>query len=76
LADDGSVLDKVTSYAGFRSIGRECDKNGNWQFTLNGKKIFIWDLSIKGGGPAVFCLPPSDEAIVWEMDYLKKPVLT
>lgn len=72
LADDGSVLEKVTSYAGFRSVGKECDKNGNWQFTLNGKKIFHLGPLDQGWWPGSFLLPPSDEAIVWEMDYLKK----
>ena len=72
LGVDGSVIDKVTSYAGFRSVGKECDENGNWQFTLNGKKIFHLGPLDQGWWPESFLLPPSDEAIVWEMDFLKK----
>jgi hypothetical protein len=57
LAENGSVLDKVSSYAGFCSVGKECDEDGNWQFTLNGEKIFHSGPSIRVGGPAVFCCP-------------------
>lgn len=72
LDEDGSVLDQVTSYAGFRSVGKECDEGGNWQFTLNGENIFHFGPLDQGWWPGCFLLPPSDEAIVWEMDYLKK----
>ncbi|MGQ1891317.1 glycoside hydrolase family 2 protein [Thermophagus sp. OGC60D27] len=72
LDEDGSVLDQVSSYAGFRSVGKECDEDGNWQFTLNGEKIFHFGPLDQGWWPGSFLLPPSDEAIVWEMDYLKK----
>ncbi len=72
LSENGSVLDKVSSYAGFRSVGKERDNNGNWQFTLNGKKNFHFGPLDQGWWPGSFLLPPSDEAIVWEMNYLKK----
>jgi hypothetical protein len=39
---------------------------------LNGKKIFHLGPLDQGWWPGSFLLPPSDEAIVWEMDYLKK----
>ncbi|UCS91709.1 hypothetical protein KZP23_13230 [Echinicola marina] len=72
IGENGQVLDSVTSYAGFRSVGKECDENGNWQFTLNGEKIFHLGPLDQGWWPGSFLLPPSDEAIVWEMEYLKK----
>jgi beta-galactosidase/beta-glucuronidase len=72
VGEDGKILDKVSSYTGFRSVGKECDENGNWQFTLNGKKIFHLGPLDQGWWPGSFLLPPSDEAIVWEMEFLKK----
>ena len=72
IGKDGEILDSVTSYTGFRSVGKKCDEKGNWQFTLNGKKIFHFGPLDQGWWPGSFLLPPSDEAIVWEMDYLKK----
>ncbi|WP_372648328.1 glycoside hydrolase family 2 protein, partial [Draconibacterium sp.] len=72
LDEDGKVLDVVTSYAGFRTVGKACDAEGNWRFTLNGKEIFHYGPLDQGWWPESFLLPPSDEAIVWEMDFLKK----
>lgn len=72
IGEDGQILDEVTSYTGFRSVGKECDENGNWQFTLNGEKIFHLGPLDQGWWPGSFLLPPSDEAIVYEMEFLKK----
>ncbi len=71
LDDEGKVLDQVESYIGFRSVGKEVDDNGNWQFTLNGNKIFHWGPLDQGWWPGSFLNPPADEAIVWEMNFLK-----
>lgn len=67
----GEVIDSVESYTGFRSVGKALDESGNWQFTLNGEKIFHWGPLDQGWWPGSFLNPPADEAIVWEMDYLK-----
>lgn len=72
IGEDGKVLDEVSSYTGFRTVGKECDADGNWQFTLNGKQIFHLGPLDQGWWPGSFLLPPADEAIVWEMDFLKK----
>lgn len=72
LGKNGEILDQVTSYAGFRSIGKKTDDDGNWLFTLNGEKIFHFGPLDQGWWPGSFLLPPSDEAMVWEMEYLKK----
>ncbi|MDX1284970.1 MAG: glycoside hydrolase family 2 TIM barrel-domain containing protein, partial [Draconibacterium sp.] len=72
VGENGEIHDEVTSYTGFRSIGKECDVDGNWQLTLNGKKIFQLGPLDQGWWPGSFLLPPADEAIVWEMDFLKK----
>ena len=72
IGEGGKILDSVTSYAGFRTVGKECDEQGNWQFTLNGEKIFHLGPLDQGWWPGSFLLPPSDEAIVYEMEFLKK----
>ena len=71
LDEAGNVLDRVGSYTGFRSVGKTPDENGNWQFTLNGEKIFHWGPLDQGWWPGSFLNPPADEAIIWEMEYLK-----
>ena len=71
LNADGDVIDSVESYAGFRSVGKALGKNDNWQFTLNGETIFHWGPLDQGWWPGSFLNPPADEAIVWEMEYLK-----
>lgn len=72
LDKTGVVIDRVQSYTGFRTVGRELDDAGNWQFSLNGKNIFYWGTLDQGWWPESFLNPPADEAIVWEMDFLKK----
>lgn len=66
------VIDRVSSYAGFRSVGKACDEDGNWQFILNGKPLFQIGPLDQGWWPGSFLLPPADEAIVWEMEFLKE----
>lgn len=72
IDENGVVLDRVDSYTGFRTVGKTTDTDGNWQFTLNGKQIFHLGPLDQGWWPGSFLLPPSDEAIVWEMNFLKK----
>ncbi|WP_169515983.1 glycoside hydrolase family 2 protein [Gaetbulibacter saemankumensis] len=69
--EDDEVLESVSSYVGFRSVGRICDENGNWRFSLNGEEVFHFGPLDQGWWPGSFLLPPSDDAIVWEMEYLK-----
>lgn len=71
LNRNGDVLDVVGSYIGFRSVGRMRDSEGNWRFTLNGEEIFHLGPLDQGWWPGGFLTPPSDAAIVYEMEYLK-----
>ncbi len=70
--NQGKTLDEVRSYFAFRSVGREQDADGNWRFTLNEKPIFHWGPLDQGWWPDGLLTPPSDEAIQFEIDYLKK----
>ena len=64
--------DVVTSYVGVREIGRERDADGHWRFTLNGKPIFHWGTLDQGWWPDGLLTPPSDEAMVSDILFLKK----
>lgn len=67
----GNVVDKVTSYAGIRSVGKQKDEQGNWVFTLNGEPIFHWGTLDQGWWPDGLLTPPSDEAMVSDIQWLK-----
>jgi beta-galactosidase/beta-glucuronidase len=72
LDKNGKVLDKVSSYAGFRTLGKFQDEQGNWKFSLNGQEVFHWGPLDQGWWPDGLLTPPSDEAILYEMSFLKK----
>ena len=73
LVDDaGQVLDRVESYAGIRTVGKERDAEGHLRFTLNGEPIFHWGPLDQGWWPDGLLTPPSDEAMVFELEFLKK----
>jgi hypothetical protein len=63
--------DRVTSYFGIREVGREQDADGHWRFTLNGEPIFHFGPLDQGWWPDGLLTPPSDEAMRWDVDYLK-----
>lgn len=63
--------DRVTSYFGIREVGREQDAEGHWRLTLNGEPIFHFGPLDQGWWPDGLLTPPSDEAMRWDVDYLK-----
>ncbi|MCG8653137.1 MAG: glycoside hydrolase family 2 [Pirellulales bacterium] len=71
LNDEGIAVDKVTSYAGIRTIGKAKDQQGHWRFTLNGKPIFHWGTLDQGWWPDGLLTPPSDEAMRFDVEWLK-----
>ncbi|MEQ8764951.1 MAG: glycoside hydrolase family 2 TIM barrel-domain containing protein [Planctomycetota bacterium] len=73
LLDKGdAVVDRVTSYTGLREVGWIEDASGDWRFTLNGEEIFHWGPLDQGWWPDGLLTPPSDEALVFEIDFLKR----
>ena len=72
IDDSGKVLDTVNSYAGIRTVGKQKDADGNLRFTLNGKEIFHWGPLDQGWWPDGLLTPPSDTAMQWEIEWLKK----
>ncbi|MEM6689746.1 MAG: family 43 glycosylhydrolase [Planctomycetota bacterium] len=71
LGADGQILDKVTSYAGIRTVGKTKDADGHWRFTLNGEVIFHWGPLDQGWWPDGLLTPPSDEAMLFDIEWLK-----
>lgn len=68
---DGNTLDEVSSYAGIRKVGRSTDAEGHQRFTLNGRPLFHWGPLDQGWWPDGLLTPPSDEAMVFEIQWLK-----
>ena len=71
LAADGSTIETVNSYAGIRSVSKAADKDGNLRFLLNGKPIFHWGPLDQGWWPDGLLTPPSDEAMLFDIEWLK-----
>ncbi len=71
LGADGRPLDRVKSYAGIREVGTKRDQDGNLRFTLNGEVIFHWGPLDQGWWPDGLLTPPSDEAMAWDIHFLK-----
>lgn len=71
LDGNNQQLDQVSSYVGFRTFGKQKDSNGNIRFTLNGKEIFHWGPLDQGWWPDGLLTPPSEEAMVSDLKFLK-----
>jgi len=64
-------IDTVQSYVGIRTVGKAKDANGHGRFTLNGKSIFHWGPLDQGWWPDGLLTPPSDEAMLFDIEWLK-----
>lgn len=63
--------DKVHSYVGLRETGIAEDADGHARFTLNGEPLFHWGTLDQGWWPDGLLTPPSDEAMLSDIEYLK-----
>ncbi len=63
--------DVVHSYFGIRETGIERDEDGHLRFTLNGKPIYHWGTLDQGWWPDGLLTPPSGEAMVSDIEFLK-----
>ncbi|MBI2680164.1 MAG: glycoside hydrolase family 2 [Candidatus Solibacter usitatus] len=66
LRRGGAVLDKVTSYFGFRSVGI-----ANGRVTLNGRPTYLKMILDQGYWPETILTPPSDEALQFDIRIAK-----
>jgi beta-galactosidase len=67
----GNTLDKISSYAGIRSVGKVRDDAGDLRFTLNGEVIFHLGPLDQGWWPDGLLTPPSDAAMLSDIEYLR-----
>lgn len=67
LRRGATVLDRVSSYFGFRTIGIE-----NGRFTLNGRPLYLKLVLDQGYWPQSNLTPPSDEAIQYDIRMTKE----
>ncbi len=63
--------DRVESYTGIREVSRIRDADGHWRFALNGRPIFHWGTLDQGWWPDGLLTPPSDEAMLFDIEFLK-----
>ena len=69
---DGKIQDSVTSYAGIRSVEKLRDRDGHLRLALNGEEIFHWGTLDQGWWPDGLLTPPSDEAMLFDIRWLKE----
>ncbi len=67
----GKTVDEVKTYAGIRSVGKKLDADGHLRMTLNDKFLFQWGPLDQGWWPDGLLTPPSDEAMLFDIEYLK-----
>ncbi len=71
LDPQGKVVDQVDSYVGVRSVGKVRGPDGHLRLTLNDKVLFHWGPLDQGWWPDGLLTPPSDEAMLFDIEYLK-----
>ena len=64
--------DRVTGYFGLRKFERRRDANGTWRFYLNNEPYFILGPLDQGWWPDGFLTPPSEAAMAFDIETLKK----
>jgi len=67
----GQVTDTVQAYSAMREFGKSADTAGHLRFTLNGKTYFHWGPLDQGWWPDGLLTPPTDEAMLSDIEYLK-----
>lgn len=72
LAEDGRVLDRVTSYAALREFSVVEDSRGHKRIALNGRPLFLYGPLDQGYFPDGLYTPPSEEAMVFDIEYARQ----
>ncbi|MBB5353300.1 beta-galactosidase [Haloferula luteola] len=70
LDGEGKVVDTAKSYTALRKVGKIQDTHGHWRFTLNDQIIYHWGPLDQGWWPDGLLTPPSDEAMVSDIEFL------
>ncbi len=72
LQANGEVIDSVESYFGMRKYSLDRDTDGNLRFCLNNQPLFLYGPLDQGYWPDGLYTPPSDEAMLWEINFIKE----
>ncbi|SKB37941.1 glycoside hydrolase family 2 protein [Daejeonella lutea] len=72
LSRGGRVLDNFSSYFTMRKISMGTDDRGYTRIMLNNKPVFQWGTLDQGWWPESLLTPPSDAAMKYDMEVLKK----
>ncbi|MBN2137578.1 MAG: hypothetical protein JW720_07220 [Sedimentisphaerales bacterium] len=72
VAQDGKVVDRVSSYFGMRKIELKKDKNGINRLFLNNEALFQYGPLDQGWWPDGLYTAPSDEALRYDLEVIKK----
>lgn len=72
LMDKGEPTDKVKSYFGMRKYSLAPDGQGRLRFCLNNQPYFLYGPLDQGYWPDGLYTPPTDEAVRWEIEFIKK----
>ena len=68
----GAIIDAIDSYFGMRKISVGEDENGIKRFLLNDRPVFQFGPLDQGYWPDGILTPPSEEAIRFDLTYLKQ----
>lgn len=71
LQENGEVVDQIQSYFGMRKFSLDRDRQGHLRFCLNNKPLFLYGPLDQGYWPDGLYTPPTDEAISWEINFIK-----
>jgi beta-galactosidase/beta-glucuronidase len=72
LIKDGNITDQVGSYFGMRKLEVKTAKDGYKRIHLNNSPVFQYGPLDQGYWPDGVMTPPSEEAIKFDLEYLKK----
>ncbi len=72
LVKDGNITDQVGSYFGMRKLEVKTAKDGYKRIHLNNNPVFQYGPLDQGYWPDGVMTPPSEEAIKFDLEYLKK----
>ena len=67
----GNKVDEIQSYAAMREVGVRRGPAGHIRMLLNGKEVFHYGPLDQGWWPDGLLTPPSDEAMRFDVDFLK-----
>ena len=68
---NGQPLDEVESYFAIRQFGLVLDEVGHLRFALNGKPLFLYGPLDQGYFPDGLYTPPSEEAMLFDIEYTR-----